>query len=231
MGLGSLCLPNGISRWTPAARFPPFDCNAAPVFRASAKLEWMFVRASTPKEVRACPLGNALHPFVEPWKSRRGFLEYCQTWGAIFASFRENKHSFWVEGNARVDENAHARPPGAATAGRTEVLLLHRPFRPSYFSKVLFFSRSSHSIYRACILLYRVATIPPLKPPRRGLEITVSCCVRYLDLEGPKATPLYKVRAFVAWIYQNPALLFFDVSNINKYEEKQTLTMFRKDIS
>lgn len=36
----------------------------------------------------------------------------------------------------------------------------------------------------------RAATVPLLEPPRRGLEITVSSCVRYLDLEGSRVQPL-----------------------------------------
>ena len=161
----------------------PLSTNAAPVFWASVKLEWMFVRASTPKEVRACPLDNALHP-LGPWKPRRGFLGYCQTWGAIFASFRENKHSRWKV--TRINENAHARPSGAATAGRTEVLLLHWPFRPTYFSLVL------SILSRTCIFFYHAATVSLLEPSRRGLEITVSSCVRYLDLEGREYNPFVR---------------------------------------
>lgn len=51
---------------------------------------------------------------------------------------------------------------------------------------------------------FSTATVPLLEPPRRGLEITVSSCVRYLDRRGSGVQPLCEgIRAFVAWIYQN----------------------------
>ncbi|KAL0115807.1 hypothetical protein PUN28_010982 [Cardiocondyla obscurior] len=61
----------------------------------------------------------------------------------------------------------------------TEVLLLHRPFRPSYFSKVLLLSRSLH-------------------PPRVGWKSPSRvACVTYTS-RVENATPLYEVCVFVA---------------------------------
>lgn len=65
-----------------------------------------------------------------------------------------------------LDENAHARPPGAATTGRTEVLLLHDPFVPPTFLRFLFlpFSCPFYPIHRFCALLH-IAVVSPLEPP------------------------------------------------------------------
>lgn len=65
-----------------------------------------------------------------------------------------------------LDENAHARPPGAATTGRTEVLLLHDPFVPPTFLRFLFlpFSCPFYSIHRFCALL-NIAAVSPLELP------------------------------------------------------------------
>lgn len=150
-----LCLFNEISRWITCRNIFPFECNNAPIFRASAKLEWMFVRASTSKEVRGSPsLGSALYPFVRPWRPRWGFLGPS---GEPFSPLSEKTNIRSKQKVTCLDENAHARSPGAATTGRTEVLLLHDPFVPPTSLKFLFlffsFSCPFYPIHRFCSLL------------------------------------------------------------------------------
>lgn len=139
-------------------------------------------------------------------REARRFLGYCRGPGEPFSplSGKTNIRSRWKvttrperwrEGERQREKkreqrrgNAHVRPPGAATAGGTEVLLLRGPFVPPTSPRSLSSSPSrSHSFATLsavpCTLLHIQRGRSILASPSgvthcRELEITVSSCVR-----------------------------------------------------
>jgi len=77
----------------------------------------------------------------------------------------------------RLDQSAHARPPGAATAGRTEVLLLHDPFVPSYFP------RDARALSRS-----RSRSLPPSLAP---LILASRSCALFCTVSPLRRYPTY----------------------------------------
>lgn len=97
----------------------------------------------------------------------------------------------------RHDENAHARPLLAPRrlAERKYYFYTALSYFPSRSPLSFSLSLSSFPTQRSRALLF-TAAVPPLELPlgitSKGLEITVSSCVRYLDTEGRECNPFVR---------------------------------------